>query len=59
MSQHPFMKGMGLGMLAGTAVGMTMMKNEKAIKRKAKKTAHSVGNLVEDATDALTRKFPH
>lgn len=59
MSEHPFMKGIGLGMLAGTAVGMTMMKNEKALKRKAKKTAQSVGNLVEDATDALVSKLPH
>lgn len=59
MSEHPFMKGMGLGMLAGAAVGMSMVKNEKTLKRKAKRTAQSVGNLVEDATDALVKKFPH
>ena len=59
MSEHPFMKGVGLGMLAGAAVGMTMMKNEKAIKRRAKKTAQSVGHLVEDATDTFIQKMPH
>lgn len=59
MNEHPFMKGIGLGMLAGAAVGMTMMKNEKAIKRKARKTAQSVGHMVEDATDAIIQKMPH
>lgn len=58
MCEHPFLKGMGLGMLAGAAVGMAMMKNEKAIKHKAKKAAHSVGNMVEDAADAIVDKFP-
>ncbi len=58
MSEHPFLKGMGLGMMAGAAVGMAMIKNEKAIKRKTKKAAQSVSNLVDDAADALVNKMP-
>lgn len=59
MNEHPFMKGMGLGMLAGAAVGMTMMKNERTLKRKAKQAARSMSNMVENATDAIGQKLPH
>ena len=31
MSDHPFLRGIGLGVLAGAAMGATMMKNEKNI----------------------------
>lgn len=58
MSEHLFMKGMGLGMMAGMAAGAAMMKNEKTIKKAAKKTVKSVGQLAEDATDSLAAKLP-
>lgn len=58
MSEHPFMKGMGLGMMAGMAAGAAMMKNEKTIKKAAKKTVKSVGQLAEDATNAVVEKMP-
>ena len=58
MSDHPFLRGVGLGMLAGAAVGATMMKNEKTIKKAAKRTVKTVGRLAEDAADTLVDKFP-
>lgn len=58
MNEHPFMKGMGLGMMPGMAAGAAMMKNEKTIKKAAKKTVKSVGQLAEDATDSLAAKLP-
>lgn len=58
MAEHPFMKGVGLGMLAGAAVGATMMKNEKALKRSAQKTVKAAGRLAEDAADAVADRLP-
>ncbi len=58
MNEHPFLKGIGLGMLAGAAVGATMMKNEKTIKKAAKHTVKTVGRLAEDAADTLADKLP-
>ncbi len=58
MNEHPFLKGIGLGMLAGAAVGATMMKNEKNLKKAAKNTVKSVGRLAEDAADTLADKLP-
>ncbi len=49
MTGHPFLKGIGLGMMAGAAVGATMMKNEKNLKQAAQKTVKQVGKLAEDA----------
>lgn len=58
MNEHPFLKGMGLGALAGAAVGATMMKNEKNLKKAARKTVKNVGRLAEDAADTLADKLP-
>lgn len=58
MNEHPFLKGVGLGMLTGAAVGATMMKNEKNIKKAAKRTVKNVGRLAEDAADTLADKLP-
>ncbi len=58
MTEHPFLKGVGLGMLAGAAVGAAMMKNEKTIKRTAQKTVKSMGRLAEDAADSLADRLP-
>ncbi len=58
MAEHPFMKGVGLGMLAGAAVGATMMKNEKALKRSAHITVKAAGRLAVDAAYAVADRLP-
>ncbi len=58
MTGHPFLKGIGLGMMAGAAVGATMMKNEKNIKSAAHKTVKQVGRMAEDAADTVASKLP-
>lgn len=58
MSEHPFLKGIGLGMMAGAAVGATMMKNEKNIKKAAQRTVKNMGRLAEDAADAVCEHLP-
>lgn len=59
MTGHPFLKGIGLGMMAGAAVGATVMKNEKNIKQVAQKTVKQAGRMVEDAADMVAEKLPH
>lgn len=50
-----FMKGMGMGVAVGCAVGVFgtcyMHKNKKGIKRNAGRTLHSIGDLLENVTD--------
>ena len=58
MSEHPFLKGVGLGMVAGAAVGATMMKQEKGIKQTVRRTAKNMGRLAEDAADMVVNKIP-
>lgn len=58
MSEHPFLKGIGLGMMAGAAVGAVAMKNEKNIKKAAQKTVKNMGQLAEDAADAVCDMLP-
>ncbi len=59
MNEHPFIKGVGLGMMAGAAVGAVMMKQEKQIKRAARRTVKNMGRLAEDAADMMADKLPH
>ena len=59
MSEHPFIKGVGLGMMAGAAVGAVMMKQEKQLKRAARRTVKNMGRLAEDAADMVADKLPH
>lgn len=58
MSEHPFLKGIGLGMVAGAAAGAAMMKKEKDIKQVAKQTVKNMGRLAEDAADMVVEKLP-
>ena len=58
MTGHPFLKGVGLGMMAGAAVGATVMKNEKNIKRYAHKTVKQAGRMAENAAEMVTDKLP-
>ncbi len=50
-----FVKGMGMGVVLGSAVGVVgtcyLKKNKKGIKRNAGKTLHSIGDLLENVTD--------
>ena len=39
MTQHPFLGGMGLGILAGAALSMAMEPKKRDLKRKARKAA--------------------
>ncbi len=59
MNEHPFLKGMGLGMMAGAAVGAVMMKQEKQIKHATRRTVKNMGRLAEDAADMVADKLPH
>lgn len=59
MSEHPFLKGVGLGMMAGAAVGAVMMKNEKNLKKAARHTVKTAGRMAEDAADMVADKLPH
>lgn len=57
MNHHPFLRGIGLGALAGAAIaiGLTMKnpKNRSAVKQGARRAAHAMSDAVEDMTDAL------
>ena len=58
MNSHPFLTGIGLGMMAGAAVGATVMKNEKSIKRYAHKTVKQAGRMAENAAEMVADKLP-
>jgi len=49
MKEHGFLKGMGLGMVAGAALGAAMMpKRKPSLKRAAGKAMKTVGQVMED-----------
>ena len=51
---HEFAVGIGLGMLAGTAMGMAMEpKNKSGVKKAADKAVKMVGQAMEDLTQEL------
>ena len=49
------MKGVGVGMVLGCAVGVAgtcyLKKNKKCIKKNAGKALHSIGDLLDNVTD--------
>lgn len=54
MKQHSFAKGMGLGMLAGTAMGMVVAPKKKTnMKKAAGKAMKAVGQAMEDISDSM------
>ncbi len=56
MNQHPFLRGIGLGALAGAALalGLTMTPKEKNnVRRGARRAARNLSHAVEDMTDAM------
>ncbi len=50
-----FMKGVGMGVVLGSAVGVVgtcyAKKNKKGLKNNAGKALHSIGDLLENVTD--------
>ncbi|WP_158097416.1 MULTISPECIES: hypothetical protein [unclassified Flavonifractor] len=53
MNQHPFLGGMGLGMMAGVMLTSAAMSNRRQLKRKAKKAGRMVSDLASDFTDSM------
>ena len=53
MTQHPFLSGMGLGILAGAALSMAMEPKKRDLKRKARKAMRTVGELADDLSDTM------
>lgn len=49
------MSGIGLGMLAGAALGFAVSPGRKAVKRTAMKAARTVSDMAENVTDAMNR----
>ena len=48
MNHHPFLGGVGLGMLAGAALSMAIAPKKKDLKRTARKAMRTMGDLAED-----------
>ena len=55
MERSHFMRGVGLGMLAGAIVGMIVSPGKKELKRTAAKAARAVENAAESISDAIDR----
>ena len=53
MCNQNFVCGVGLGMVAGAAVAMTMMPKRKSVKKAAEKAMRTMGEAVENFTEAL------
>ena len=55
MEHNPFMRGMGLGMLAGAALGLAVSPGRKTVKRKAAKAARTMEDMAENISNAMNR----
>ncbi|WP_294552251.1 hypothetical protein [uncultured Pseudoflavonifractor sp.] len=54
MTKHQFIAGIGMGMVAGAALGMAMTGSRKReIKRAADKAIKAVGEVVENLSDTM------
>ncbi|MEQ2444789.1 hypothetical protein WMO64_15125 [Pseudoflavonifractor sp. CLA-AP-H29] len=54
MTKHQFIAGIGMGMVAGAALGMAMTGTRKReIKRAADKAIKAVGEVVENLSDTM------
>lgn len=53
MTGSNFLCGMGLGILAGAALGMSLAPRKKRIQRAAERAIRTAGDAMEDLTDAL------
>lgn len=57
MTKHEFLRGMGLGMAAGAALGMALAPRRRHmdLKKAASQAVKSVGEAVESLSDAMDR----
>ncbi|MGM9607731.1 MAG: hypothetical protein ACI3XJ_09535 [Oscillospiraceae bacterium] len=55
MEHNHFMRGVGLGMLAGTVVGMMVSPGKKELKRTANKAVKAVSSAADSISDAFGR----
>lgn len=53
MEHNHFMRGVGLGMLAGAVVGMMVSPGKKELKRTANKAAQAVSNAADNISNAI------
>lgn len=53
MSSMNFLKGMGAGLVVGVFLGVTMMPDKKSCKRRVGKAIKTVGEIIEDISDAV------
>lgn len=53
MSCNRFLMGTGLGLVAGTALGMTLSPSRREIKRAAHRAVKNVNQVVTDAVDNI------
>lgn len=53
MEHNHFMRGVGLGMLAGAVVGMVVSPGKKELKRTAHKAAQAVSDAADNISDAI------
>lgn len=54
MKQHEFAKGMGLGMVAGAALGAAMApKKKRSVKKAAGKAMKTMGQVMENLSDDM------
>lgn len=54
MQHNHFMRGVGLGMLAGAVVGMMVSPGKKELKRTANKAVQAVGNAADNISEAIS-----
>ena len=55
MSHSGFFKGIGTGLLVGAAIGMSLAPDKKRRKKILGKAIRTVGEVIEDVTDAIGR----
>lgn len=53
MTNHQFMRGIGLGMAAGAVVGVALATREKTIRRTADKAMRAVSDAATHLSDAM------
>jgi hypothetical protein len=55
MAHHPFLRGVGLGMLAGAVVGMVVSPGKEELKQTANKAVQAVGSAADTLSDAINQ----
>lgn len=56
MTKHVFLEGIGLGVLAGAAIGMAVTAKSMQspnVRRAARRTVRKMGHMKDDLTDTL------